>query len=245
METPIKLLLIAGGKYHDFDFARLELLKLMAEHERLRVQVVDDYEDHGAIEAADVLVSYTCDVQPSPRGLAALKTFLGKGGRWLALHGTNSVLVQREDGRFDAPDTHPQFMEVLGSQFKAHPPICKFQVRVCDDGHELSRGIADFWVEDELYLADCHPGNHVLMTTRYGGNADPFVRNEWPEADHPVLYHRAHAGGEIVYCTLGHCRGKFDVPELIAVYPYIERGAWNTPAYYEILRRALRWAAKL
>ena len=30
--------LVAGGRYHDFDFARLELLKLLAEHPQLRVR---------------------------------------------------------------------------------------------------------------------------------------------------------------------------------------------------------------
>ena len=31
--------LVCGGKYHDFDFARLELLKLLAEHEIGRAHV--------------------------------------------------------------------------------------------------------------------------------------------------------------------------------------------------------------
>ncbi len=245
MDQPISVMLIAGGKYHDFDFARLELLKLLAEHERLRVQVRDDYADLAGIAAADMLITYTCDRVPDAAGVAALRAFLGGGRRWLALHGTNSILQALPDGRFDTPRTAPEFTEMLGSQFMAHPPICKYQVRVCDDGHEMTRGIADFWVEDELYLADCDHGNQVLMTTSFGGNAAPFVREEWPQAEHPVLYQRAHSGGEIMYCTLGHCRGKFDVPELVAVYPHIERGAWTTPSFYEVVRRGIRWAARL
>ena len=37
--------LVVGGKYHDFDFARLELLKLLAEHDVIRVKVANDYSD--------------------------------------------------------------------------------------------------------------------------------------------------------------------------------------------------------
>ena len=41
--------LIAGGKYHDIDFARLELLKLLAEDKRVRVRVFEDYANASAI----------------------------------------------------------------------------------------------------------------------------------------------------------------------------------------------------
>ena len=66
-ETPGRIccVLIAGGKYHDIDFARLELLKLLARDERVRVRVFEDYENTSAIAEADFLVSYTCDVVPS------------------------------------------------------------------------------------------------------------------------------------------------------------------------------------
>ena len=63
--------LVCGGKYHDFDFARLELLKLLAEHDVVRVKVANDYSDVEAMCEADLLVTYTCDcllyTSPSPR----------------------------------------------------------------------------------------------------------------------------------------------------------------------------------
>ena len=53
--------LVVGGKYHDFDFARLELLKLLAEHDVIRVKVANDYSDVDAMCESDLLVTYTCD----------------------------------------------------------------------------------------------------------------------------------------------------------------------------------------
>ncbi|MUH56323.1 MAG: ThuA domain-containing protein, partial [Actinobacteria bacterium] len=41
----IDVTLVAGGKYHDIDFARRELLTLLGEHEEFRVRVQPDYED--------------------------------------------------------------------------------------------------------------------------------------------------------------------------------------------------------
>ena len=57
--------LVAGGKYHDIDFARLELLKLLAEHPQVRVtRARSDYGDLEAIARSRFLVTYTCDVRP-------------------------------------------------------------------------------------------------------------------------------------------------------------------------------------
>ena len=42
MASRIDAYLVTGGKYHDVDFARLELLKLLAEHDDVRVRVAAD-----------------------------------------------------------------------------------------------------------------------------------------------------------------------------------------------------------
>ena len=107
--------LIAGGKYHDIDFARLELLKLLAEDERVRVRVFEDYANANAISSAHFLISYTCDVIPGLEGQEQLRSFVKRGGRWFALHGTNSILRFLKSGEVDSPDWAPHFMETLGS----------------------------------------------------------------------------------------------------------------------------------
>ena len=47
----VNCVLVCGGVWHDMDFARLELLKLLAEDERVRTRVFEDYENIAAIEA--------------------------------------------------------------------------------------------------------------------------------------------------------------------------------------------------
>ena len=61
----IKAYLVAGGKYHDIDFARLEILKILGEDERIRTRVSENYRDMEAIDDSDLLITYTCDVMPS------------------------------------------------------------------------------------------------------------------------------------------------------------------------------------
>ena len=49
--------------------------------------------------------------------------------------------------------------------------------------------------------------------------------------------------GEVLYLTLGHCRGRYDMRPVMDEYPVVERGAWEVPEFRELLRRGLRWAA--
>ena len=49
----------AGGKFHDIDFARLEILKLLAEDERMKTRVFEDYSNLHAIENADFLIQFS------------------------------------------------------------------------------------------------------------------------------------------------------------------------------------------
>ncbi len=112
---PIRCALVVGGKYHDMDYARLRLLGLLDENERIRTRVFEDYSNIAAITSSDLLVTYTCDVTPGLAQQEALRDFVAKGGRWLALHGTNSILRFLENGKVSAPRWAPHFMETLGS----------------------------------------------------------------------------------------------------------------------------------
>ena len=45
----------------------------------------------------------------------------------------------------------------------------------------------------------------------------------------------------MLYNTLGHCRGHWDMFPSRDYYPEVERCSWNVGEYYELLRRAIRW----
>lgn len=243
----INVYFVVGGRYHDFDFARLEILKLLSEHQRIRTRVAESYADLAAIGAADALISYTCDVRPDERQQHALAELIASGRRWLALHGTNSILQWTAQGKVDAPDSMPVLARLLGSRFIAHPPLGEFEVRVSDPSHPLVRGIEAFKVTDELYLAELYGPNHVLLETRYNGKAArEFVRRDWlSDEPRPVLYLHEHGAGAVLYLTLGHCRARYDMQPLIEDYPRVERCSWESPVYYELLRRGIRWVTRL
>jgi hypothetical protein len=245
MTARVNACFVCGGKYHDFDFARSELLKLLLELPEVRTRVLEDYRDVGALTAADFLVTYTVDLVPDEAGAARLRDYVAGGRRWLALHGTNSVLRYVKGKGWEAPRTSPVFMQTLGSQFVAHPPIAPYRVEVTAPGHPLVAGIEAFDADDELYLSELHPPFETLLATRYAGTAPGFAEGEWDDdAPRPVMYVKPVGAGEVLYLTLGHARGRYDMQPLMREYPHVERGSWKQPAFYELLRRSLRWAAR-
>lgn len=237
----MKAHLVASGKYHDIDFARLELLKLLAENAQVRTTVSTDYADVAAISAANLLISYTCDVVPDEAQTAALRAFVAGGGRWLALHGTNALLRFAEDGVCETPDEVPGFMDLLGTQFAGHPPIAPFKVEVTRADHPMTQGLRAFRVEDELYLTRPRAEIDVLLHTSFTGTCPEFRDADWDEPQVPVLYERRVGEGAILYLTLGHCRGHYDLAPLAPFWPHPQRCAWNYPVFYELLRRGIRW----
>ena len=245
----IDVTLVAGGKYHDIDFARRELLTLLGEHEEFRVRVQPDYEDTAGIAKASILVSYTCDVRPSEKAQTEIRSWGENGGRWVALHGTNAALTLGGPNGVDAPRCFPSWADTLGSQFVAHPPIQPYTVQVSDPNHWLVAGIESFDTDDELYLSEYanRDALHALLHTTWQGDAKGFVEADWSNCDptHLVMYLRDLGQGSILYNTLGHCRGHYDMAPVLDYYPRIERCSWEKPAYYELLRRSLRWARGL
>jgi len=246
MSGRIKACLICGGKYHDFNFARVELLKLLAEIDNVTVRVFEDFSNIEAIGEADFIVSYTCDVLPTEAEQVALKDFLSAGKRWFALHGTNSLIAWVNDPPplVSTPRDAPLFMEMLGSQFLAHPPVGQYKVQVTDPEHPLVAGIEAFDTTDELYMMEHHGECHCLLHTEFSDNVEDFVEGDWRGKDprHMVLYLHSYKAGQVLYFTLGHCRGKYDMQPLMDEWPTIDRCSWELEEYYELLRRGLKWS---
>lgn len=235
---------IIGGKYHDMDTPRLEILKLLAEHPQIRTTVACDYSGLERLDNCRFLIAYTVDVIPTAEETRQIEKWLESGGRWLALHGTNSILAFTENGLVDAPDDTSGVMKLLGTQFKAHPPIGSFDVEVVEHDHEFTQGIEKFVIVDELYVMDIKSDINILMQTTFEGEATGFVQSQWEETVVPILYTRDIGAGQIVYNALGHCRGHYDLPGMVDFYPHKEMCAWNYDVHYDLLRRMIRWAMR-
>ena len=81
----------------------------------------------------------------------------------------------------------------------------------------------------------------MLLHTVFTGSCPEFRDAEWDEREVPVLYERRIGEGAILYLTLGHCRGHYDLQPVAPFWPHPQRCGWNYPVFYELLRRGIRW----
>ena len=244
-DKKINAYLVAAGMYHDIDFARQEIQKLLLEHPNIRTRVAADFHDVEGIRASDFLITYTCNLMPTEEEQKALVGYIKGGGKWFALHGTNSILEFTENG-VDAPETAPVVMELLGSQFMAHPPIRLFTVKTEAKNHELVKGVGEFDTDDEQYLCKMHGDHELLMYSEYSGTCEGWINSDFNNDEKRAVYYIKRTGdGEVLYLNLGHCRGHWDMTPVADYYPEIEKGSWDRPQYYELLRRGIRYCAGL
>lgn len=238
----IDVYLVCNARYHDTNFARLELLKLLAEDDNIHTRVADSFSDLEGIRSSRLLITYTCDLRPTEAEQDGLAAFLENGGRWFALHATNA-LIEFVDGKADTPDLAPKFMSLLGSRFIAHPANQQINVKVTNIDHAMTKGIEDFTVEDEEpYYCEPIGEQLVLLEADYHEPSTGYVRSDYgTDRDHqPQMYIHPYGDGEVLYLSLGHCAGKHDMKPLADIVPVV-RGSWDSPTYYELLRRGIRW----
>ena len=242
MNEPVHVHLVANAKYHDTDYARLQLLTLLAEFPDIRTTVAQTFADTDALGQADILITYTCDLRPTTEQEKVLRDFVAGGKRWIALHATNAMLDFTPKGVKCAPG-HDTFMETLGSRFISHPKVEPYTVTVSDPTHPLVAGIDPFEATDELYLCTYFGDVHPLLETQFTGTfKGGYIDNEWPDDDPRLVAYLHPVGqGHVYYLTLGHCCGAHDMRPLQDVAEIV-RGSWENPTFIELLRRAVRWA---
>lgn len=256
MSDPIRIHLVTGGKYHDFDLARRVLLDLMAEDDRIRVRCAADFSGITDLSAFAGVILYTCDLMPSDAEARALADFVADGGKLFALHGANAGLeftvgpeIVASGVRIPglvkptAETVAPAFMELLGSRFVAHLAAQPMHIHVEDAAHPITQGLQDFTVIDEPYIAQPICDYRTLLSARYKGEAPGYLLGQWDDDPRrPQLYVRAHGKGEVAYSPLGHACGRFDARPLMDEAPVV-RGPWDSAPFQELLRRAIGWIA--
>lgn len=243
----VDVLLVAGGRWHDVDYARARILCLLAGHDVARTSVAPDYRDLAVLEAENsTLITWTCDVRPSPDEAAALVSFVRRGGRWLALHASNSAIdVIERDGRrmYSTPRALGPVAELLGSQFVAHPPIAPFTVNVREPTHPIVEGLSDFVTTDELYVSELHPPITTLLSASFAGSCPSFTEGGDVSGEWPVLHLKQTGAGTVCVFTLGHCRGRWDLQDLgVEDLGVVDTVAWQPEEYGVLLRRLVSWA---
>lgn len=108
----------------------------------------------------------------------------------------------------------PHYFEILGGRFTGHGPVDHFTVEPVPDPRSPFAGVGAFTIRDELYLHDLQPGVDVKFDTDYRGSRVP------------VVWTYSYGEGRVCYAGPGHTGATM-----------------RQPAFGEVLRRGLTWAA--
>ena len=133
---------------------------------------------------------------------AGLFNYVASGKGLVGIHGSAWWI----DGRA---------MELLGGAANWHPPGLTFTVNIDDSHHAITQGIADFEVEDEIYISAYAPIVHILASAQWQGRA------------FPMAWTKTYGQGRVFYTTLGHGPGTF-----------------ARPAMQQLITQGVRWAAQ-
>lgn len=111
-----------------------------------------------------------------------------------------------------------EYQWMVGGQWVAHPGnILKYRVNVTKPDDPIMAGLQDFDVESEQYYLHVDPGNEVLATTTFGGDAAAWIAG----CVMPQAWKRRYGEGRVFYSALGHVASDFEVPEIRTI---MERG---------------------
>lgn len=86
----------------------------------------------------------------------------------------------------------------MGGHANWHPPGLTFEVQIEDHGHPVTEDVANFEVEDEIYMSAWDPSIHILASAT------------WQDKRHPLAWTQPFGEGRVFYTALGHGPGTFE-----------------------------------
>lgn len=211
----IRLLIITGGAYHDFEgFEQFATELFEADGCDVRLTREPSDVEH---PDADVVLIYTCFVQPpedpnasftyleglSDSDSAALADWVRAGGGLLALHSATTIR-----------ESNTELQRLFGGRFLDHPPRYPITVYPLAIPHPMTDGVGAFTVFDELYTQE-YGDVDVHMVTFDRGTA------------YPMAWTRSEGAGRVAHISPGH-----------------DESVWLNPDYRRLLRQTVSWLGR-
>ncbi len=141
---------------------------------------------------------------------AAIKEFVSGGKGFYALHNCSHISLSSKNYR-----------DVMGGAYVGHPTLRPFKVRVVNKEHPITRGIADFIVNDEQhYVTYDKDRRYVLLESE---NLDGLEYETYGTKS-VAGWAYEYGKGRVVFTAVGHTN----------------HAMW-VPAHLELQKRAVQW----
>lgn len=202
-----QVLWVGGGHWHDTLGTAARLRPVLEGGGRFHLTYTEDTGSLARLKPYDVILLNGMLSSMAPEEEQGLLAAVRAGKPLLVLHAASASFRQPPPAKKDDPVAkHPEFYRMLGGYVERHPPMGPVRARVTAPAHPATQGLADFEVEDELFLfRNLEPDNEVLLETEFEGTRCPLVwARRWGEGKvlHIALGHGANTAGNPVFQQL-------------------------------------------
>jgi type 1 glutamine amidotransferase len=216
----INVLLLSGSNNHDWQKTTPMLQSILDDNGLFDIVITEmpDTLDHEALKPFDVIVSNwnnwperNCSWSETTK--KALLEFVENGGGYVFVHSASAT-------NYD----WPEYQELAGATWgenTKHGKIVPFRVHLTSLDHPVTKGMADFWTTDELWV-----NMKDFGTTNSLGEAFAPVSNNGSGEMEPVILQRKYGRGRSFFLVLGH-----------------DEQAMKNLGFQTLLVRGLEWAA--
>ena len=209
-------ILILSGTNHGFEASATVIYEFLSQQVDLSVTLTDDRNalmDLANYNACVFGIGFTRRAQQEDGKMAwlpnltteqenALFQFVEQGKGLIGIHGTAWWIGGKA-------------ADLIGGHANWHPPGSTFTVNVIDQDHQITQGVSDFEVDDEIYMSAYDPKIQILATA------------EWSNKQHPLAWTKTYGNGRVFYTALGHGPSTF-----------------QNETMQQLMINAVRWAGK-
>ena len=207
---PLKLLVFVGteGIYHDHAGQGRFIADTVSKAGDIEADFSRDYEIlANRLDAYDSVLFYTDVGELTDAQENGLLTYIKRGGGFFGLH-TAAASFHEANG----------YHEMLNAFLLGHSKYMDFTVNIINVDHEITRGLSDFVVTDELYYVKHDPSKSHHLMQAYDPTCDET---------HVMAFHHTYGDGRVFYFALGH-----------------DMAALENPNFQETIRRGVLWVGK-
>ena len=194
-EEKVKALIMTGFDVgaHNWEESSRTVHAILQESGRFDVTINPDKEAFASSELKDydvVILSYGFwkEAEPSDQAKSGLLDYVKNGGSVVALHFACSSFQEWDE-----------YAVLLGRVWKqgvgGHGPYGEFEVNIKNPAHPITKGLADFTTEDELYSKLTGDAEIEVLASAY---------SDWSEKVEPIVFVKRYGEGRVVQNVLGH-----------------------------------------
>jgi len=201
----VKVLFLRGGGVHNWKGNTPILTAILEKTGDFNVTYTENLDDlKDRIRQFDIVIQYTTGMALTSEQEKGYCDFVANGGGYVGIHSATDSFKNAD-----------RYWEMVGGRFAGHGGG-KYKVCIYDKEHPITKGLADFEIQDETYSHNYHKNATMRCLTRMNrGN------------ERQAMCWVSHYGkGRMFYTGNGH-----------------GREAWSNPYFQRLVVRGAYWAA--